>query len=240
MKKKGQVTIFIIIAVVIVSAIVTFFIFKGGILPQIGEKPEENPSPFLESCIKDKVKEAAEIISMQGGYISNTLYKKFKFEDENVFHNISYLCYTPNYYLACVNQEPLLIQHLKDEIKDYISEDVSGCFDKLTASLSKRGYAVDAKYNGFDVDLTDNKIMIGINAEIVLTKTGETSTQENFQIIIPSSFYDLAIVVQEIVSQEARFCYFEYLGYMNFYPQWNIDKIRTSDSVIIYTVKDID
>src|SRR4030042_1640054 len=239
MKKKGQVTIFIIIAVVIVSAIVVFFIFKGGIIPQIGEKPEENPAPFLESCIKDKVKEAAETLSMQGGYISNTLYKKFKFEGENVFNNISYLCYTPNYYLPCVNQEPLLIQHLKDEIKDYIAEDVSGCFDKLTASLNKRGYAVDARYNGFAVELTERKIMMEINAEIVLTKTGETSTQENFQIVIPSSLYDMAVVSQEITSQEARFCYFEYVGYMNLYPKWDIDKFRTSDSVIIYTVKDI-
>jgi hypothetical protein len=236
--RSGQVTIFIIIAVIIVSVIVTFFIFKSGLISKIGGKPEENPAPFLESCIKDKVKEAVGILSMQGGYISNTLYKKFRFEDENVFHNISYLCYTPNYYLPCVNQEPLLIQHLKDEIKDYISEDVSGCFDKLTSSLNKRGYTVDAKYNGFDVDLTEGRVIINVDAKLVLTKTGETSTQENFNIIIPTDFYDMAVVAQEIVSQEARFCYFEYVGYMNLYPQWNIDKIRTSDSVTIYTIED--
>ncbi len=221
----------------IVSIITLFFLFGGRIVPTIGEKPEENPNIFLESCIEDKIKEAVELISSQGGYISNPLHKTFKFEDEEEFTDISYLCYTQTSYLPCVNQEPMLIQHLKNEMKNYISNDVGDCFDKLTLSLEKQGYVVDATYRGFEVGLMEKKVIIEIDGEITLTKSGETSKQEDFKIIVPSRFYDLAIVTQEIVSQEARFCHFESLGYMLLYPEWYINKFRTSDAITIYTVE---
>jgi len=236
-KKRGQVAIFIILGIVIIAIITLFLIFGEKVIPEIGRGKEINPVPFLDSCIEDKIKEAVEIISLRGGYIENPLHKTFKFADEEVYTDISYLCYTQNYYIPCINQEPMLIQHLKDEMHDYISEDVDDCFDELVVSLGKQNYVVETRYRGFEVELTEKKVIIEIDAELTLTKTGETSKQEDFKIIIPSRFYDTALVVQEIVSQEAKFCNFEYLGYMLFYPEWNIDKFRTSDSIIIYTVK---
>ena len=236
--KRSQVTIFIIVGIVIIGIVALFFLFRSGIvIPGIGEKPEKNPNIFLESCIEDKVKEAVELISSQGGYISNPLHKTFKFTEEETYGNISYLCYTQNYYVPCINQEPMLIQHLKNEVHNYISDDVRNCFDDLASSLERQNYVVDATYRDFEIELTEKKVIIEIDAELTLTKTGETSKREDFKIIIPSRFYDLALVVQEIVSQEARFCNFEYLGYMLFYPQWDINKFRTSDSIIIYTVE---
>jgi hypothetical protein len=235
--KRGQITIFIIVGIVIISVIALFLLFRAGVVPKIFEKPEVNPNIFLSSCMEDKIKETIEIISSQGGYIDNPLHRKFKFTDEESFTNISYLCYTQNNYIPCVNQEPMLIQHLEDDVKDYISEDVEDCFNALISSLEKKGYEIDKIYNGFEVNLIPKKIVVEIDAEITLTKTEETSKQEGFKIIIPSRFYDLAVVVQEIISQEARFCNFEYMGYMLLYPQWDINKFTTGDSTIIYTVK---
>lgn len=237
MKKGGQVTIFIIIGIIIIGIIIFFFLFRSRVkIPGVGVGEETSPSSFLESCMEDKVKEAVNLISSQGGYIGPSLYKTFQFEGEDS-KNISYLCYTNNYYVPCINQEPMLIKHLKEEIYNYVSDDVENCFDSLTSNLDKQGYAVDTKYRGFEVQLIEEKMVIDIDAEITLTKAEETIKQEDFEIIIPSRFYDLSLVVQEIVSQEAEFCNFEYLGYMTLYPQWEIDKLRTSDSSIIYTVE---
>ena len=236
-KRKAQVTIFIIAGILIFTAVVFFFLFRQGVIPGIGEKPEENPGGFLEICIEDKLIEGVELISSQGGYLKNPLNRTFKFSDEKDFTDISYLCYNQNYYLPCINQEPMLIQHLKAEVKEYVLDDVKKCFDNLVLSLDRRGYVVDATYNGFEIEFATKKIIIDINGKIILTKSGETAKQENLQIIIPSRFYDLAVVVQEIVSQEARFCNFEHLGFMLFYPKFNIEKFRTGDGIIIYTVQ---
>ena len=235
--RKGQVTIFIIVGILFITAIMLFFFLREDLLPGTGGKPEENPGGFLETCLEDRLIEGTKLISSQGGYIENPLNRTFRFNDENDFTDISYLCYNQNYYRPCINQEPMLIQHLKAEVKKYVLDDVRNCFDNLVSSLDKKGYVVDATYNGFEVELMSKKVVINIDGKIVLTKSGETTKQENLEIIIPSRFYDLAVVVQEIVSQEARFCHFEYLGFMLFYPQFNIDKFRAGDGTIIYTVQ---
>jgi hypothetical protein len=114
---------------------------------------------------------------------------------------------------------------------------VESCFNDLALSLEKQNYDVDKEFRSFEVQLESKKITVNIDGKITLTKTGETSMQENFTVIFGSRFYDLALVAQEIVSQEARFCNFEYLGYMTLYPQWDLHKFRTSDSIIIYTIE---
>jgi len=235
--RKSQTTIFIIVGIMLVSMIILILFFVKKEVPGLGDGKEINPNVFLETCIEDKVKESVKIISSQGGYISNLLHKTFKFENEEDFTNISYLCYTQNYYIPCVNQEPVLINHLKDEIKDYILEDVKNCFDDLASNLEKQKYVVDAIYRGFEIELMPKKISVKIDAELTLTKTGESSKKKDFEVIIPSKFYGIAIVVQEIISQEARFCSFEQLGFMLIYTDFNIDKFRTGDSTIIYTVQ---
>jgi len=237
MKKRGQVTIFIIIGVIVVAVVSLFFIFGSKIIPEIDFGKEVNPVPFLDSCMEDTIRDTLEVISLQGGYTQSSLYKTFKFSDEEISRDISYLCYTQNYYISCINQEPMLIQHLKEEIKTDISDEVKTCFDELTSSLEKQNYVVDAKYNGFNIELARGKVIVDIDAELVLTKSGETIKQENFRIIMASKFYDLALVVQEITRQEAEYCNFELLGYMMFYPQWKINKFITSDATTIYTVE---
>ncbi len=54
--RKGQVTIFIIIAVIIVSIIALFFLLRGDIVPGVGGKAETNPNIFLSSCLEEKIK----------------------------------------------------------------------------------------------------------------------------------------------------------------------------------------
>ncbi len=235
--KRSQLTIFIIIAIFIIAAVVSFFLLREKVPIKIGGGAKaEAPQSFLEICLEDKVKEGIKIISSQGGSISNPLNKSFKFKDEEKPTDISYLCYTRNYYISCVNQEPMLIQHLEYEIKNYINNDVESCFNDLVKSLRKQNYVVESKYNGFEVRLEPKKVVVNISAELILTKTEETSKQEEFKVIFPSRLYEIAYVAQEITSQEARFCNFEYLGYMTLYPQLYIDKFTTSDAVIIYTI----
>ncbi|MFH1586150.1 MAG: hypothetical protein ABIB79_05265 [archaeon] len=237
MKHKAQVTIFIIVAIMIVALIIMFFLLRSKLPSSIGGKPEVNPNAFLQTCLEDKVKETINLISEQGGYTEPKLYRTFKFEDKESYKNFSYLCYTMNNYLPCINQEPMLIQHLKNEIHDYIKDDVDECYSNLGMSLRDRGYVVDARYNGFDVNLQERKIIIKINGNLKLTKSGETTPLKDFKTVFSTRFYDLAIVVHEIISQEAEYCHFDVSGFSLFYPKFKIDKFRTSDLETIYTVE---
>ncbi len=230
-------TIFIIVGVLLISVIALFFLLRGGIVPGIGRSSEINPNSYMTTCIEDKLIESVEILSSQGGYIKNPLNRTFKFDSDKKPSDISYLCYNQNYYTPCVNQEPVLIQHLKKEIYDYIKDDVESCFNELKLSLENQRFTVNGVYRDFEVKLMPKKIVLEIDAEITATKTDETKKIDSLKTLTLTRFYDLSLVVQEIVSQEARFCNFESLGYMLIYPQYNIDKFRTGDSTTIYTVQ---
>lgn len=228
-------TIFIIAAILIVGIIASFFMFKK-MIPEIGQRKEVNPNLFLKTCIEDKVEEAIDLVSIKGGYINPPLYKKFRFSDEVSFHNISYLCYNRNYREPCINQQPMLIKHIKDEIKNYIKEDMILCFDNLVLSLEKQNYVVEPIYRGIDVELFPGRVTINLDSELDLSFGDESSNFKGFSLSISSRLYELANLAQEIVSQESKYCYFEWIGYMLLYPEVKIDKFRVEDGTNIYTL----
>jgi len=238
MNKKAQVTIFIIIAIMIVVLVALYFLFRESIGINITDTTsEENPGTYLENCLEDSVRDVIEILSLQGGSLEPQLNISFRFNGENK-KEIRYLCYNQNYYSPCVNQEPLLINTLQDEIKNEITLDVRACFDSLGKSLDDAGYVVDSTpMRNFEVTLMPNKIDINIDAEIILTKAGKRTTQDEFHAYIPTQLYGLTNVAQEIISQQARFCSFNELGYMLTYPDWSISELMTGDSTIIYSLE---
>ena len=235
MKNEGQMTIFIIMGILIISAIVLFFLFRGQVTIETTGKPEENPESFLKSCLEDKIKNAIEDLSLRGGYANGKPNLNFKFENE-FQKNITYLCYTQNYYVPCVNQKPVFLEDLKTEIKNHISSDVKNCFDEMTKNFARKGYSIKTNYKGFSVDLLPKRVIVQTDSDISLTISGETTKDEDFKIVIASRFYEIVNLVQELVNGEAEFCYTENLGINLVYPEFIVDKFKTQGS-IVYTVE---
>ena len=229
--KKAQVTIFIIVGVVIVVLILAFFFLREKVIPTTEIRAEKNPEAFLESCIIPKVKEKAKIISENGGYLEIPFYAALDGK------NISFLCYTQNYYRACINQEPMLLKHLKEELQENIQTEIESCFTELKNNLEKQGYSISIGTMNYDVVLIPKKIIINIDRDLNIEKSGETSKYEKFKIDIPSRYYNLGVVAEEINGQEAEFCNFEHVGFMMLYQDYNITKFRKGDGVTVYTIQ---
>jgi len=77
-----------------------------------------------------------------------------------------------------------------------------------------------------------------IGRKITLAKNEQSQTFNEYNIEVMNPLYDLSKVAIEIASQEAKYCYFEYVGYMILYPRFSIEKFAFSDSTKIYTIKD--
>src|SRR3989344_9582616 len=68
-KKSAQITIFIIIAILIIAAVVLFFSFRGGIQREKPASPEIAPIKiFVEECIYSVGEDALYFIGLHGGY----------------------------------------------------------------------------------------------------------------------------------------------------------------------------
>ncbi len=230
MLKRGQITIFIIVGLLVVGLIVGFILFRKDLLPTSTGGNPQDPKDYIDSCIKPKIKEAADILISQGGYIKPVL--NITIDGQH----IAYLCYTSNYYNSCINQNPMLITSLKNEIKSYIKKDLDDCFTNLQTELQNKGYNVALSEGDFDVELAPRRVVLNINRQLTITKSGGTERFENFKAVLSHPIYDLGIVAQEITSQEAQYCNFESVGFMLLYSDFNIKRFKTGSLSTIYTI----
>jgi len=238
-KNRGQLTIFIVVGLILISGVALFFLLRTKATSQIGGTTETNANAFLSSCIEQKTKEAVNELSIRGGYLNSTLNIDFMFTKEKVYRNITYLCYTQNNFRPCVVQKPMVFLDMQNGIKNYISSDMESCFNAMVDNFKSQGFTVgeNSKLNSFDVVFGPKKITIQTDSQVTLTKTDETTTQKNFQVILPSRIYEIMTVVQEVVNQEAMFCHFEDSGFTVAYPEFSIDKFDKESGVKIYTIE---
>lgn len=228
--KRGQITIYIIIAIVIVATIIVVFVLMKK--SENKSSDMENPESYLQSCVSDAVEQAVGNILPQGGYFSPQLYK--------LYNNtkVEYLCYTPNWYSSCTNQEPMYVEHIEKEIEEIIDDKINFCFESLEENFEDRGYNFEISEGNFKVNLVPNKIEIEIAREIILEKAGDTKTYKNFSIKFMSPVYELANIAVEILDSEAKNCEFDYLSYKNKYNKFDIQRVFTEDNTKIYTIGD--
>lgn len=241
--RHAQVTIFIILAIVVIAIIFLVIILTRDSGPSDSTTQGSNAKIFMTNCVKDSILEAVNLIETQGGYVNLLEHENIKFSFENQSEEtIAYLCYYQGDYLPCVNQEPVLIEHLKNEIKDYINRDVEFCFDDLTKTLEEQGYLVNVRYRqgDFEVVLQEGRVLVNVNAELTLTKTDESFTERDFGVNIPSKIYDMAVVSQRIINEEVLNCDFDFGEYTQLYKDYEIESETASDQSRIYTIKHIE
>ena len=136
--KKGQVTIFIIVAIIIIVLGILIYFFYPKISSTLGFGTV-TPSSYLQDCLKDKITTTAKELSLQGGSLNPEHY--YLYED----NKIEYLCYSELPYLQCVMQQPMLKDHIENEIKTAIENDANNCLNNMEKSFNARGYNVILK-----------------------------------------------------------------------------------------------
>jgi hypothetical protein len=223
--KRGQVTIFIIISILIIL-VGLFFYF---LYPKIVSEPlkEENPTLFIKSCLEEELEENTEKISLQGGSISPEHYILYKSQ------KIEYLCYTTEYYKTCVMQKPMLKSSIEEEIKNSIKDIEKKCFEDLKKSYEKKGYDFTINEKETDVELLPEKIKITFN-KIITLKDKETQRYDSITISLNNNLYELINVARDILNWEARYGDAETTIYMNFYKDLKVEKKKQSDGSTIY------
>jgi hypothetical protein len=229
--KRGQVTIFIIIAVVIVAVGIFLYMIFPSIKTNLGVQ-QQNPNSFIQTCLEKDIKDNIALASVQGGSIIPQAY--------TVFGNnkIEYLCYTNQYYRNCVVQQPMLKQHIETELKTSINSVVSDCFDSLQSSYESQGYQVNIQRGQFNVELLPKRVVTNINYSLTLTKTG-TQKYDSFSVVVNNNLYELIAIANSIVEWEATYGKADVSIYMVYYHDLQVEKKTKADSTKIYIIQDL-
>jgi hypothetical protein len=228
--RKGQVAIWVILALVLAAAIILFFALER--LPLGIQAAEFEPAKSVEGCIKESIAEAVSKMLPQGGFIQP---KNFVSYNKT---NIEYLCENPYYFSPCTSQHPMLISEMNREIKEYILPFVEECFEGMREEAERRGYSVEMKEMNLSVEMAPGRIYARISREFSTSRSGVSKITSDFDSEVLSPAYELANVAMEIAASEAKYCYFESVGYMLEFPQFDIRKTALSTPVRIYSIKD--
>src|SRR3989338_3828038 len=236
-RNKGQATIWIILAVLLVGVVILFLSLEREPEKQdvSGGEVSFDVVSFLETCIKPKIIETVDLMLPQGGFLN----PKNSIFFNNI--NIEYVCKNIGYYEPCINQHPMLIKEVEEQIEEQTLEKVVSCLDRMKAELERRGGEVifDSNAPKYNVELAPDRIFTDIEKKTTVSKDGETRSFDNFRIEIEHSAHNLLTIAGEIAAQEAKYCYFEYVGYSILYPKYEIRKYTMSEPTKIYTIKEL-
>ena len=214
---RGQVTIFILVGIVIVVAIILFFFLQKNF--QVSTFEVENPQSFIRSCVTDTIIETEAVLLSNGGEISPTHAIPYFEETYN------YLCYQEDYYLGCYNTHPQLEKSVEAQILMNTQDSVENCFTLLEEEYSSRGFLVTFGDLDYSIDLVPGSIDVSLERSVVISRGDSSQEYTIFSFEVLSPLYDLIEVARLIINDESQFCNFEYTGYMLLYPQFSISRI---------------
>ena len=229
--KSGQLAIFVIAAIVIVGIAAMVYLLFPSVLVDLGIV-SGNPNAFIQNCIEEEIQNNVDKISLQGGSLEP---ENFILYQDN---KIEYLCYNGNYYLPCVMQQPLLKQHIENEIRKGIKNQEDFCFDSLKESFEQRGYDVSLSQGETFIELLPKKISVNFEKELTLTQGGESQRFEKINIVSDNNLYELTSIANSILNWEARYGDSETTLYMSYYPDLKVEKKVQSEGSTIYILTD--
>jgi len=202
MNKRGQVTLFIILGIVLVVVLLLVTVFRGNVLEtKFGTETDEvlvsgQVEPireFVEGCIAEKGNEVINVIGKQGGDLNPGL-SKYWYGDE-----VAYLCYSDEYG-PCNNRQPFLIDHMEEQITNYIQQHLSECLD--FSSWESKGYTVNAGDYEVETVIGNYDTVIVVDYPIEITRGEAVSKETRFSKGFHFPLGKLANVAKSIVDKE--------------------------------------
>lgn len=230
MSKRGQVSIFVIVAVVLVGIVLVFYAIPQTRVFLPGSTAQD-PNSFVEQCMLSDVEESLEKIMVQGGSYTPDNYLMYNGEQ------LQYLCYTTENYIPCTVQQPLLVSHVEQELKDAVQQRASSCVQQLEEEFERRGYSIAESPGELNVSIVPGMIFLSFDGPFVVQK----ETTETFRSVVitqESNAYDLLLIASSIVEFESTLGDSETTLYMNYYPDLVIEKMRREGDTI-YTIRNV-
>ena len=222
MEKKGQVTVFIIIGIIIVAAVLVFFLWaQPTYFSGLGR------GLSFEGCVEDSVESAIEELELKAGFINPEFTYAYNGEE------LTYLCYTNAYYETCSVQVPFLKNVFDEQMEVLIRDEVDACYGASVSDLKGRGYDVVAGAVEYDVVIEPGAVRVEIDAP---TTVGTTRIAR-FNVRVNAPTYEMVMIATSILQFETRYGDSDTSSMMLLYPDYIIDKIKRGDGTTVYILE---
>ena len=209
-KKRGQITLFIILAVsILLSLSAIFFLrsdpFTEPPLPR-GYLEPQRITAYIESCVIEAGSKRIKEIAYNGGFINTS-----NFRDSEVYHNITYFYHCHQHGFSSETQscarELITRGTMQTELNQYIKQDVIDCVN-LTA-FEEEGYDVEVSEPFIATTIGVGEVHISLRYPIWISKDTFSVSSEQVGVIIDSDLGYLFDLATAILNDEIKDQFFD-------------------------------
>jgi hypothetical protein len=240
MNNRAQVTIFIIIAIIIVGVIVGYFMLRNQTTIQTFPARFQPIETSYQDCISQKLEEGKTILGEQAGYITLPRFEPGSdyrpFSSQLAFQNQA----VPYWYYVSGNnilkeQVPSKAD-MQKQLEVYLEENLDCDF----SSFGEQGYIVQVSKPNVKVTINDLDIIADVSSELYVVRENDSARQTERTVKIDSklgSFYKDAIKIYNSEKQSAFMEDYAVDILRNYAP---VDGVDITCSPKIWLKKDID
>ena len=200
MNKFGQVTIFIIVAIVIVGGIIAYFALREG----FGTSLPEDMRPVYDyyiSCLESTVGEGISLLGEQGGYIETpdfvpgSPYIPFSSQLSFFGQAVPYWMYVSGNNV--LREQVPTKNEMEKELEYYVSNRIGDCdFSDFEAM----GYDVYVEPGVASIGIEESSVNVGVANKVTIFKGEQSAFVSSHEFSVSSKlgkFYDMAISVYD-------------------------------------------
>ncbi len=217
MKKRGQVTVFIILGIVILAVFTILFSFRSQILEQDFESemnsiiiPEQiRPAKdYFDVCLEGITQDGINILASQGGYINlpEEPYKR-TINDEfsntlNLYsiHEVAYWFYETSNGIQ--QQQIPTIEEMERELEEYINNNFNNC-EYFAQSFEEDGFTINyPEILSSEVKINQNNVQVKLNSDLQISLKEVYTDIDKLMVIADSKLGELYNLAKEVMEKE--------------------------------------
>jgi len=194
--KKGQVTVFIIVGIILLIAVGMVFYIYGDRL-RVGPEVKfdagqvEPLKNYVEQCIEREGGEVIKLVSEHGGRIEPEF--GYYYGEEKV----AYLCYTEE-FMPCENKMPFIRKEIEKEMNAHLAGRIKECVDLD----SFKDYEIQEGEMKVSTSVGDENVLVVVDYPLTLSKGNSVMSQDKFSHNFKVSLGRLADVASDVVDSE--------------------------------------
>ena len=224
MKKRGQVTIYVILGIIVIAALAGVFLLKDYVLKSQFEREAEKvkiSDDFLpiynsySNCISEITQDGISILALQGGYIEIPRYEyavnplipfsnKLDFFGDGKIETAYWFYETGN---GIKTEKVPTVNEMQEGLNKYIIGNLHSCSADFA---DYEGFLLN-NFNNFDArtQITDSKVFVEVMSNFNVCYKGVNQKFDNLKVTVDSSLGYLYSKAVELYNKEKQENYFE-------------------------------
>jgi len=189
MFKKGQITIFIIIAILLVAAVGIVLVLRNSMKTGDEDLPvgTENVENYVKNCLKIIAENGIVLMGRQGGYYKfssepNIAYSGNDSEPGVLFTDLGNIN-VPYYLYDSKNTMPP-IEKVEEQLSFYVEENLNNCIKDFDI-FKQKGFIIDAGSIDAATNILDDKVMVSLDYPVTMKKADIIREKTTYNIEVP-------------------------------------------------------